>query len=91
MLEVFTMGQTIKKARKARKQGNTFITSLPKEVIQTLSLNEGDKVEFVIQDGVVLLEKKLEIDSTNIPAEFYADIDFFMDKHDEAFRNLVDK
>ena len=51
------MTEIIKKARKTRKQGNSYIISLPKEVIRTLSLNEGDKVEFVIRDGQVLLEK----------------------------------
>nr|OUZ34761.1 hypothetical protein A5889_000236 [Enterococcus sp. 9D6_DIV0238] len=32
------MSETIKKTRKTRKQGNTYITTLPKEVIQALSL-----------------------------------------------------
>ncbi|MCA5011558.1 MULTISPECIES: AbrB/MazE/SpoVT family DNA-binding domain-containing protein [unclassified Enterococcus] len=85
------MSETIKKTRKTRKQGNTYITSLPKEVIQALSLHEGDKLEFVIRDGQVLLEKPLSIKSDNVPDEFYDDIDFFMNKHDQAFKNLVEK
>lgn len=85
------MTETIKKSRKTRKQGNTYIASLPKEVIQTLSLNEGDTLDFIIRDGQVSLEKPLAIKSDNVPNEFYDDIEFFMNKHDQAFKNLVEK
>ena len=85
------MTEIIKKARKTRKQGNSYITSLSKEVIQALSLNEGDKVEFVIRDGQVLLEKKLEIKSEHVPEMFYEEIDYFMNQHDQAFKNLVER
>ncbi|SFH54818.1 AbrB/MazE/SpoVT family DNA-binding domain-containing protein [Pisciglobus halotolerans] len=85
------MEQYIKKSRKTRKQGNTYITSIPKEVIEALSLSEGDQLEFTIKNDSVSLDKKLLVDTQNIPKTFYEEIDYFMNKYDETFKNLVER
>lgn len=50
-------------------------------------LNEGGKGEFVIRDGQVLLEIKSE----HVPETFYEEIDYFMNQHDQAFKDLVER
>ncbi|WP_167629427.1 AbrB/MazE/SpoVT family DNA-binding domain-containing protein [Listeria valentina] len=85
------MSNIIKKTRKARKQGNTYITSLPMEVIQALSISEGDQVEFIVKDQQVNIKKKTPIDTKNISANFYEEIDQLMDQYDTTFHNLVNR
>lgn len=61
---------------------------MPNEVIQALSLNENDQLDFIVRDGQVSLEKSLAIKSENLLGTFLSDIDFFMDKHDQVFKKL---
>ncbi|MGX7148106.1 AbrB/MazE/SpoVT family DNA-binding domain-containing protein [Enterococcus ureasiticus] len=85
------MTETIRKSKQIRKNGSIYITSLPKEVIQVLSLNEGDRLDFIIRDGQVTLEKSLAIKLENVPNRLSDDIDFFMNKYDQVFKKLVEK
>lgn len=85
------MTEIIRKPKQIRKYDNTYITSLPKEVIQALSLKEDDRLDFIIRDGQVSLEKSLAIKSENVSNGFSDDIDFFMNKHNQAFKKLVEK
>lgn len=83
--------EELKMVKRIRKHGNTYIISLPNEVIQALSLNESDQLDFIVRDGQVSLEKSLVIKPESVSNGFSDDIDFFMNKHDQAFKNLVEK
>jgi len=85
------MAKRIRKSERIRKHGSTYIISLPNEVIQALSLNESDQLDFIVRDGQVSLEKSLAIKSENVSNGFSDDIDFFMNKHNQAFKKLVEK
>ena len=89
-MEKLKMTKRIRKSERIRKHGSTYIISLPNEVIQALSLNENDQLDFIVRDGQVSLEKSLAIKSENLLGTFSSDIDFFMDKHDQVFKKLAE-
>lgn len=90
-MEKLKMTKRIRKSERIRKHGSTYIISLPNEVIQALSLIESDQLDFIVRDGQVSLEKSLAIKSENVSNGFSDDIDFFINKYDQAFENLVEK
>lgn len=89
--EELKIAEVIRTSKQIKKHGDTYITSLPKEVIQALSLEKEGRLDFIVCDGQVSLEKSLAIKPENSSNGFSDDINFFMNKHDKAFRNLVEK
>lgn len=60
------MGKRIRKSERIRKHDSTYIISLPNEVIQALSLNESDQLDFIVRDWQVSLEKSLVIKTESV-------------------------
>lgn len=85
------MTEISRKSRKIRKQGNSSTNSFSKEVSQTLSLNEADKLDSLIRKEHVLSEKKLEIKAEHVSETFYEEIDYVMNQRDQIFKNLVER
>lgn len=79
------------KNSKVIKQGHTYMTSIPKEVIEALSLTEGDQLVFTIKDNHVSLSKKPLADSQSTSESFHQEMDDFMNQYDETFKHLVDR
>lgn len=50
IIEELKMGKRIRKSERIRKHDSTYIISLPNEVIQALSLNESDQLDFIVRD-----------------------------------------
>lgn len=42
--------------RKVFKSGNSYVVSLPKEVVETFGVKSGDHIEFSLKDGKITLK-----------------------------------
>lgn len=71
-----------------RKIGNSKVLTIPEEVIQSLDINEGQKVAFNIDNGQVVLEA-VKTDSKEV--DILSMADQVSDQYDSAFKDLVNR
>lgn len=79
---------TVINTRKLRKIGNSKVLTIPEEVIQTLNVNEGQKIAFNIDNGQVVLEA-VNIDSKEM--DILSVAEQVSNQYDTALKDLVNK
>lgn len=77
-----------KEERKNRKNGNSYILTIPPALIESLELKEGDSVQLVYKNNHIELTKQ-EPDIVN--DEFIQMVYSIYEVHQETFKILVDK
>ena len=56
---------------KLQKIGNSVRATIPKEVLESLSLSQGDDVVVSVRDNDTILLKRKKRSGSNTPAKFY--------------------
>lgn len=82
------INMTVINTRKLRKIGNSKVLTIPEEVIQTLNVNEGQKIAFNIDNGQVVLEA-VNIDSKEM--DILSVAEQVSNQYDTALKDLVNK
>lgn len=78
--------------RKLSKYGNSYGLTLPVELLKKAGLNQGDNIEVTEKDGKIILHKKEDMRlPEGVDINFMNILNEVIDKHDEAFRGLVDR
>ncbi len=78
--------------RKVTKIGNSIGITLPNEVLKEAGLVYGDNVVIKVKNGDIVLSKKENITlPEGVDAEFMNVLSEVIDKHDKAFKGLVDR
>ncbi|OZT76787.1 AbrB/MazE/SpoVT family DNA-binding domain-containing protein [Salinicoccus roseus] len=72
--------------RKLRKTGNSTVVSIPKDILEKLNAEEGDNLEFVIEDEAVVIRKEEDSqkDILTLSNEMF-------EKYDKTMRDLVER
>jgi putative addiction module antidote len=79
---------TVINTRKLRKIGNSKVLTIPEEVIQTLNVNEGQKIAFNIDNGQVLLEA---VKTDNKEMDILSMADQVSNQYGNALKGLVNR
>lgn len=74
--------------RKLRKIGNSKVLTIPEEIIDTLEINEGQKIAFNIENGKVVLEA---VNSEIKEMDILSMADQVSNQYDSALKDLVNR
>ena len=78
--------------RKVTKIGNSVGITLPNEVLKEAGVGHGDNIDIKVKDGDIVLTKKEHINLPDgVDAEFMNVLSDVIEKHDKAFKGLVNR
>lgn len=72
--------------RKVFKSGNSYVVSLPKEVVETFGVKSGDHIEFSLKDGKVTLKPYKKRNRAGLIKKVAG----CLKNRDELYRDLLD-
>lgn len=75
-------------SRKIRKSGNSYVLTIPPNMLKALDLAEGDTVQLTKENNSIEITKQ-EPDVIN--EEFLKLVDTIYDENKDIFKSLVDK
>lgn len=73
--------------RTTRKSGHSIITTLPPDVLKSLEIEVGDKIEYVLKGDKVEIRKAPQKDSN----DFLATVQAVMQDYDTTLESLVER
>ena len=72
--------------RKVFKSGNSFVVSLPKEVVENFGVKTGDHIEFSLKDGRVIIKPYRKRDREGVIKKVAG----CLKNRDQLFKDLLD-